>query len=418
MGDVVEAEMRCITVDEWSAFRHHRARVFALDPSPELDAIELGAFDLSRIYAIFDDDQICATAGVLARDVTVPGSKFIEAGAVHDVAVLPTHCRQGYLTKLMNYIHEDAGLRGELATVLTASESSIYGRYGYGPATLGWVAAIDTTSSAYHERVELTGRCRVIDDLAVAEKLLPSVHDAYRLSVPGEVNRPTEWWPAMTLCDHPDKRAGYSELQVVVHENGRGEVDGYVLYRRKREWEDGLSAGKVQVEELTSTCDAARVSLWRHVLDLDLTVEMTAHGVPMDEPLRWWLADPRRLRTKLLRDGLWVRLIDIPAALESRRYERDGELTLAIRCCRGAQMCGLRMTVSEGEAAVEVDSDVTEETADIALERRALGAAYLGGVSFVDLWRGGLVSARSQDAIELAASMFRTGRAPNLTTWF
>jgi predicted acetyltransferase len=75
---------------------------------------------------------------------------------------------------------------------------------------------------------------------------------------------------------------------------------------------------------------AAYRSLWAHLAGLDLTDQVIASGRPEHEPLRWALADSRQLVVTGVHDHLWLRLVDLPAALSRRRYAAEGALVLDV----------------------------------------------------------------------------------------
>ncbi len=95
---------------------------------------------------------------------------------------------------------------------------------------------------------------------------------------------------------------------------GSGRADGFVAYTVKHEWPDSIAASKVEVRELITDGPGAYADLWRFVLDIDLVAKVEAWNRPADEPLVWLMTEPRRLRMRL-GDALWVRLVDVPAAM-------------------------------------------------------------------------------------------------------
>jgi predicted acetyltransferase len=88
-----------------------------------------------RLLAAEEDGRLVGAAGAFSFAMTVPGGGAIPVAGVTWVGVLPTHRRRGVLNALMRRQLDDVVERGEPIAVLTASEASIYGRYGYGLAT-------------------------------------------------------------------------------------------------------------------------------------------------------------------------------------------------------------------------------------------------------------------------------------------
>ena len=241
---------------------------------------------------------------------------------VSAVGVHPTHRRQGLLSRLMAAMHEDARQRGEAIAGLEASESIIYGRFGYGLAANLAEYAIDSRASAFAVPAPPLGLALVDKDEAT--KLLPELFDRQRRTRAGEVDRSPAYWNQL-LADLPHHREGGSARFHAVAD------DGYVLYRSGPE--ANVFQGervRITVEELRGTTPEVEAALWRFVLDLDLVGQVNVKRSPVDEPIRWRLADPRQLRTVAVEDRLYVRILDTAAAFEARGYQGEGRLVLDV----------------------------------------------------------------------------------------
>jgi predicted acetyltransferase len=190
-----------------------------------------------------------------------------------------------------------------------------------------------------------------------------------------------------------------------------------VGYRVKQEWTNAVPQHTVMLmgSQFVALDRVARAALWRYCLNLDLTQTVRAVGFPVDEPLRWMLADSRRLRVTSLRDDLWVRLLDIPAALSARRYLASGRVVFAVADAFLPENVGCYELVGGSEGA---ECRRTTGEADLALDVADLGAAYLGGVRFSTLAQAGRVEERTSGALARADTLFASDPAPYCATPF
>ena len=128
---------RPITRDETVQFREAIMFGFGEDldddefPPEWLDDL----LPLDRTVAAFDGDQIVGTLGGFPFEITVPGGAQVPMAGTTIVTVAATHRRRGALSAMMNDHFRDGLKRGEPLVGLWASESLIYGRFGFGVAT-------------------------------------------------------------------------------------------------------------------------------------------------------------------------------------------------------------------------------------------------------------------------------------------
>jgi len=144
-------------------------------------------------------------------------------------------------------------------------------------------------------------------------------------------------------------------------------------------------------------------ALWRDLLSRDLVGSVKADLRPVDDPLLYQLNDSRRARVRVA-DNLWVRVIDLPTALARRAYSSPVDVVLEVTdglLPANAGRWRLRAAGPGGAAGVAglagvaggaADCTRTDEPADLALDVRELGAAYLGGTRLAALAAAGLVS--------------------------
>jgi predicted acetyltransferase len=407
-------EMRPITPDELPAFIRVDGAAYSSPQSDEEIESARGPFEFDRSLVAVEDGGFIGAAGAMSFDLTLPGYTTTPVAGVTWVAVLPTHRRRGVLTALMRRQLEDVRARGEALAVLTASESAIYRRFGYGAATSVMYTEVERAHSAFLAPANISGRCLLIEHEAATKEILPPLYDDVRRTCVGELSRTAvKWWGQYRLAHAAG--GGFGPHLFVVHESDSGQVDGAVIYRARLEWTNGVPDGLLEIIELIARTPQAYAALWRYCLDVDLVARVRGRHRPVDEPLRWMLVDSRRLHVMHLADNLWVRLLDIPAALSVRRYATAGRLTFAVSDAFLPDLAG-RYTLEGGpDGAACARSD---HPADLSLDAAALGATYLGGVSFASLAQGGLIREETSGALARADTMFATFPAPFCSTRF
>ncbi len=408
----MEPEIRPIAPDEFAAFVRTDAAAFGVHLNDDEIARARPSFELDRSLAAFADGRIVATTGAYSFDLTLPGPATLPIAGVSYVAVLPTHRRQGLLRRLMRRQLDDLRARGEAVAVLTASESSIYGRFGYGPATSVAYFEITRTHAAFARPFDSGGRLRLLDHVAAFEALL-DVYDRVRRRQPGALSRGPEKWRELLSYPSGTEDAA-ARLFYVVHNSG-GRPDGVAVYSVENRWSEGLPDGLLLVRELFAETPGAYAALWRYCLDADLIGTIKAERRPVDEPLRWLLAEPRRLRVTRWSDDLWLRLVDVPAALAARRYAASGSVVLDVR----DEFCPW----NNGRYRLDGDPTgaacrPTTAPADLALDVADLAAVYLGGVRFGPLASAGRVGELMPGALARADALFVADPAPWCATAF
>jgi len=349
--------------------------------------------DIERMHAALDGGQVVGGAGAFSFDFSVPGGTLPCAG-VTVVGVYPTHRRRGALRLLMDTQLRDVHERGEPIAALWASEETIYGRFGYGLAS--WVGEVKIARewNAFAQPLERRGQARFVTPEQALE-LFPPVWEALRRERPGVISRTHDWWELRTLR-LPDEEKANPKRFVVLDLDG--ETQAYAIYRPHPSFAEGVSNARTEVVEAIGATPQATAELWRFLLDIDWTATFEAELLPPDHPLFLLLANPRRAKYRL-GDGLWVRLVDVGAALSGRAYRGEGSIVLDVRdavCPWNEGRWKL-----EGGSAARTDAD-----ADIALDVSALGSAYLGAVSFDELRSALRVEELVDGAVQRADALF------------
>ena len=354
----------------------------------------------SRALAAYDGDTPVGLTGAYAFDLSIPGGELPCAGVTW-VGVLPTHRRRGILRDFMRRQLEDVHSWGEPLAALWASEASIYGRFGYGPAAPGVVAKSDPRRFALRDDPRSSATVRLVD-ADEAYRLFPAVYDRFRSGRAGLLSRSETWWKELRLADPKEWRRGASHKFYAVAEV-EGEAQGYAMYRVKDEWEDGFAKGEVRVVELFGTSAAVELELWRFLHSIDLIAKVEVFSLDPASPLFLNVRDPRALGLRLA-DALWLRLVDLDAALRARSYRPGESVVLEVT----DELCPW----NEGRYRVGDDAGRTEDTADLALDVGDLAAAYLGAFDFHRLVHAGRADERREGAAEAATQLFRTDLPP------
>jgi predicted acetyltransferase len=346
-----------------------------------------------RMHAAFEDGAIVGGAGAFPFEMSVPGGE-VRCGGVTVVGVYPTHRRRGALRAMMDAQLRDIHERGEPIAALWASEETIYGRYGYGIAS--WMGDMELPRewASFGEPLERRGRTRFVEPDEAAPLIAPVWEELMRQR-PGVFRRTEPWW-RLRVTRVPDTEKDNPSRYVVLEEDG--EVRGYAIFKSDMKFGRGMPASTLNVREAIGTTPQATAEIWRFLLDIDWQATINASLLPPDHPLFLLLANPRRADFKLL-DGLWVRLVDVGAALSGRAYAGTGSVVLDVRDA----VCPW----NEGRWRVSPEgAERTEGEAEMALDVSTLGAAFLGATSFAQL-RGGLrLEEISHGAVERADALF------------
>jgi predicted acetyltransferase len=397
----VPFEIRAITEDELPAMLEVDRRSFGMGPRrPETPDSWVRA-QLDRTRCAFDGGEMAGCSRAYAFELTLPGGAVVPIAAVSAVGVQPSHRRRGILSAMMEALRVDALERGEVAAALTASESAIYGRFGYGLATWQLGCVIDRAHARFAQPLSDRGRLRMLTN-DEALKLFPEVYERCRRLRAGMVSRPDYWWPEVYW---PEPSRVFFD---VLHEDAQGVPDGFASYELTGGFDAGHTNRQLTVWDLQTTNATARAALWQFLFGVDLVATIAGRRMPVDEPLRFLLADPRRLRAEAVNDNLWVLPIDIPAFLDARTYTVPGRLVIEVdgeRCELDAGSDGARATP-------------TTKTADLVCSSTTLGAICLGGNSWSVLADAGWVDEESPGALRRADAMFTTIPAPTTLSWF
>jgi predicted acetyltransferase len=390
-ADEAEAFDLLLTVD---------VSAFGDEPEPEsLNADRLVA-ELDRAVLAWDGDQPVGSIGIYSLDMSVPGGSVKTAGVTW-VGVVPTHRRRGVMNALMNDRHQaiyDA--EQEPLAALWASQSPIYGRYGYGVASRHLSAKIERRHGAMSRApIDPTLRLQMVEPADDA-KLTQPVYDRVREERPGMPAMNSNWH---TWCvqDVKADREGASKLKTVVVDSDDGPL-AYVRYAVKHAWDKGYADGSVQIRQFAATTPASGAALWRHLFSLDLFERVAGWNLPSDDPIQAWLDEPRHAQNQL-GDALYVRLIRLDQALEQRTYSADLDVVIDVLDPWAAWNAG-RWHLSGGKDGASCAR--TTRSPDVTLDVSALSAIYMGSTSLNELFAAGWIDEHRSGSVQKISQAF------------
>ena len=404
------SKVRTIDAGEIDAWVRQLGVSFNFEVAPGLPEYTLTTIDLDRSWASFDGDRIVGTLRSFETPFTVPGPREVRAAALTNVTVAPTHRREGRLTAMMERDLRDSADRGEPIGILIAAEYPIYGRFGYGPAADSARYRVRTTGIEFRDEVRGTVE---LTDRAALRAEAPGLYDRFRAQQPGSIGRPAHWWDrALNAVEVPG--ADPPKGQVAQYRSAVGELEGYVIYDAKSEWDGMRPNGVLNLRELLSVSPAAYQALWSFCCGVDLLTTVEAGERPTDELLPYLVTDGRAVNLEMRADFVWVRVLDVCAALAGRTYATPGRLVIEVVDPLG---------FASGRYALEGGPDGarcgrTTESAALTLPVDALGSIYLGGVAARTLELAARAEEHAAGAISIADAMFRSSRAPWCNTWF
>lgn len=409
---VMTPEIRTLTDDDLYPWIDSLSTAFLERPDiPKVLEEAREFWDLSRVWGAFDG-RVVGTFRSWGTQLTVPGGAQVPASAVAAVTVLPSHRRRGILSAMVAADHAAARDRGEAVAILHASEYPIYGRFGYGAACRVATWTVDTHATGFAGD-QVSGVELVPIDEA-ARDTVRGVFDAHRARRHGEIWRRDVRWDAELGLREAVWGTTWKGF-LALHRDASGAADGYVRYHAEEKWEEHQPRAILTVDELHALTDAAYAALWRFCLETDLVARVRAGGRTVSESLPWRLTNARAAVLSEVGDGLWVRLLDVPGALEARRYERAGTVVLELH---DREAPGGRMRVALDATPDGATCRPTGAAADLALDVQALGAAYLGGAPLADAARSRGVDELRAGALAEADALLRTAVEPWCTTFF
>jgi predicted acetyltransferase len=399
----MDLDIRALTEDDIPAMLDTVGLVFGMNPVPETRETWRTLVPFERFVCVWDGETLIGTGVALDSSVSIPGGAVLPMAAVSIIAVRPTHRRRGVLTRIMNVLTDQAVQRGDPVSALWSSQAPIYGRYGYGVATWRYRAGIDSNALSWPESgdlddVSLTGVNDAEDDYQTI--LGRASHRRAGIHVQSEA-----WLRARILDDPEYRRDGGTALRVL-RTHRRGRLTGLATFRHPNTLSlDG--AVPVRIIDMFADDDQARETIWRFMTSIELYPKVEWSLMPVDDPLPVLVGNHRAI-DRTIDDGLWLRILNVEAALSARTYERDIDIVLAVNDSFRPTLGGrFRLTVRDGAGTCVRTSDPGDATLGIV----ELSSLYLGGVSAVQLAAAGRIVGESSMVLDLYQA-FHTAVSP------
>jgi predicted acetyltransferase len=350
--------------------------------------------------------------------MVVPGGAVLPAAGVTRVGVRADRTRRGLLSAMMKAQLEDFASRGEVLASLRATEARIYGRFGYGVATRGREVRVRRIGGrGWRPTAPTGGSVRLLDRADVVAVLAP-LHERIALVRAGGMTRDEAWWAAAV-----HRRIAKGEHVVAaVHTGADGVDDGFAI-AYVRHTDEGFAAKRLRIEDLHATNPGAMAGLWRFLLDSDLVGNVEAGLRPLDESVELLLADARDFAVKGVQDEMWLRILDVPAALAARTYGDAEPVLLAVHDAMLEDNAGVyRIGDGTADRVGPIGGTVVPE---LQCDATALAMAYLGDRAPSELlgtgwWRpgSGTGAGTAGAAVQRADRLFATERPPWCGTFF
>ena len=370
---------------------------FGQDPDPGGEESFRRLVELDRSRGAFEGGRMVGASIAYSLELTIPGGTAPAAG-IAGIGVLPSHRRRGLMRGMMTELLTDARHRGDILAVLWSTEVPLYGRFGYGVAGVTTKLVIDRFPMVPHRLAPRPAQVVMVGP-EEAEQVLPPLFDRKRRDVPGMFVRSPDWWELEILADSPRHRGDSSSLRYALALDSDGDAVGYAQYRTSGSWEGIGLAITVHLEEMIALTPAAYSGLWGFLVNQDLIRELRAWNVPAETALHQVFANFRQSQT--LNDGMWLRILDVEAALSSRRYSADGSLVLGVFDPVAEEMSRYKLEVSGGVGSCRKVSDAP----DLVCDLEDLSAGFLGRSRFRRLGEVGRVEGEPA-ARSLADAMF------------
>jgi len=412
---VVELILRTVRDDDdFRAFNAALYSVFLEEPQDDETELSRKITDFDRMFGFHDGNRWVATAGDYRKQVNLPGDAQVPVAAVTAVTVSPAHRRRGLLTRMMRHQLDGIRDRGtEALAMLFASETAIYGRFGYGSASQNVVLSGQVRDLGFRPEVELGDGSVSETDAETLLSVGPAIYDRAIAGLPGRMNRPAAWWNYQ-IHDNDERRKDSGRIRFALHHEADGTPSGYAVYRPKSDWAATGPNGTLHIGEVRATNPRAYARMWRFLLEIDLIRSIKYDGAAIDEPLRYLVADQRALQCEVV-DGIFVRLVEVDRALALRRYGAPVDIVVGVH----DEFCP--WNTGSFRLRGDLDGAACERTtapADLTMSARDLGAVYLGGTSVAQLVAAGLVDEHTPGSAHRAAAAFGWPVAPAIPDHF
>lgn len=368
----------------------------------------------ARPICAVERDDIVGTAAACDLEVGVPGA-VVPMSGITSVAVAPTHRRKGILTEMMRRQLDGEYDRGFPLVGLWASESQIYGRFGFGMAVEQQKISIEKHRATFKDSSLVLAKGANLS-FATAEEIRKAGPKLWRekmWTTPGMVLRHHLDWER-EYPDRAEPNDSRHRFQVICREGD--EATGFVSYSTSDSSDpDGLDYKKLKVHELVASKPTAEAALWRFVLDIDLVHEVAHGGHPVRSNLWHMLNDPRCMQ-QIPYDGLWLRILNVPSALSARNYDIEGSVTIEVTDDFGGWTRGRYTLHVAPDGSAECQP--TDRQPDVVIPITTLGTIYMGAQGLSAMAAAGRCVELTGGTVALMDTMFATSHVHHVAAEF
>lgn len=369
-----------------------------------------GVWDDSAPQGLVDPLVPVATYATFSKTLNV-GVAQVPAHLVTSITVRPTHRRRGILRELLGTDLVRAKAAGNPVAVLTATEATIYGRFGFGRVTEAQTLHLDVRGEVRFNAAP-SGTVVVLDARKLAG-IAPGIFEAFHQNQVGSVGRQEAYWRYASGAWGPEGPEPDPKLRAAVHLDAAGRIDGYVTYAFAG-WDPKPIT--LEVRDLVATTAVARRELFRFLALHDLVERVSYPMAAADDPLGWSLEDPARVGHVDRGHCLWVRVLDVPAAFAARRYNGTGSFTLRVEDPMSLAGGCYLFELADGRATV---TELAEGTvADVSCMVSALGPWLLGAAGTAELAGAGLLEPASEQVLDTLAGLLDVPGLPHAINEF
>jgi len=406
----MQINIRHITPNEQEEYLKIVYTVFAMKPFQDYLERRKHTMEIDRCLGAFVDGKIVGANSVLTFTLSVPGG-VVKAGGIIDVVVYPTHRRQGIMSKLMKKQFNEILKKDEPIAFLYSADSGTYGRFGFGIASFQESWEIHRRDTKFRKTLIDYDSVENIEMLSSKEisNIMPGIYELAWNERPGMIKREISRWNRLKLEMEREDISGISSYALFKKD---GKPEGYVNYRT--DINSTSTRGNLMINEIISTTDEAHLNLLNFCMNIDGVNKITSNSRPLDDPITWVLEDPRKLSRKI-EDQLHLRILDVPNALVSRKYNIDGEITILVED-NILDSNNTKFILKKSGDLVKCEK--TNLPHDIKIDIRELSSLYLGGTSWLNLWKSKLIEAKSLEKLHLADQMFYSTRSPWCADYF
>ncbi|GLL02112.1 GNAT family N-acetyltransferase [Dactylosporangium matsuzakiense] len=357
-----------------------------------------GAFDYDRNRGLFLGDRLVGTGTSGLVSVTAPGPTTVSVACTGNLTVDGAVTIPGLAERMFRQQcreHRDEGLPFVVFTVMDIMKKFHF-RVGSAPVTESVRLSLTPDRSPVADG-HVHGS---VEDVPLGSAELRDVHRDAAATTVGMMIREPAWMGAVRRLAAVPVRPevwGYREA---------GRLQGFAVFRPVSD-SDGRRTVLV-VDELTTIGPAACHALVGRLLASGADQVVIEHW-RLDDPLRIWLGDRVGVQRGPLRDGLWMRILDVPGTLTSRQYAGAGQVTL--------EVADRFLPEVSGRFLLEVDADgprcrPSRGPVDVRLTVGALAAVYFGATSGRAVLESGRAVASDVDAGKRFSALFRTDQIP------